>query len=721
MSPNDDNKKYDPQLRAAAAARLAAAPQADASPAAELLHELRVHQIELEMQNEALRQAQSALEESHDRYVDLYEFAPVGYVSLTNDGLISEINLTAVKLLGAERKKLLQHRFTALIIAEDQDRWTQFFLRMKEVDCGGNVELGLQRGDGTVLQALLSCEGQKGTQGVGAGGTATRIALTDISARKFAEQQLRKLSLAVEQSPDSIVITNIDARIEFANEAFLQATGYSREEVIGKNPRVLQSGKTPAATYVALWAALTQGQPWKGEFYNRKKDGSDYVEFAVITPLRQPDGTISHYVAVKDDITERKRLGIELDAHRHHLEEIVRQRTRELVEARQQAEAATIAKSAFLANMSHEIRTPMNGIIGMVGILRREGVTPRQAERLDMIDAASQYLLAVINNILDLSKIEAGKFVLEEAPVAIGSLLKSVVAIVAERAKAKGLHLLVKCEPLPPKLVGDPTRLQQALLNFANNAVKFTKTGAVTLHVRKQEETAESVLVRFEVMDTGIGIAPDAMSRLFSAFEQADNSTTRKYGGTGLGLAITRRLAELMGGEAGVESTLGEGSIFWFTVRLKKGDETHTMAPVIDVDVDAESELRQRYSGSRILVADDEPINREIARIQLEAAGLVVDVAEDGAKAIALAKKTSYAAILMDMQMPNVDGLEATRQIREMPGYAQTPVFAMTANAFADDKAECLAAGMNDFLIKPFYPDQLFAMLLRALSQRNGQ
>jgi two-component system sensor histidine kinase/response regulator len=717
MNSNDDNKKYDPQLRVAAEAQLAAAPQADASPAAELLHELQVHQIELEMQNEALRQAQSDLEESRDRYVDLYEFAPVGYVTLTTDGLISELNLTAVKLLGTERKKLLQRRFTALVITVDQDRWTQFFLSMKEVDSGSNLELALQRGDGTVLQALLGCERQKVTHGVGAGGTATRIALTDISERKSTEKQLRKLSLAVEQSPVSILITNIDARIEYANEAFLQATGYSREEVIGKNPRLLQSGKTPAATYVALWAALKQGQPWRGELYNRKKDGNEYVEFAVITPLREPDGTISHYVAVKEDITEKKRLGIELDVHRHHLEEMVQQRTRELVEARQQAEAATIAKSAFLANMSHEIRTPMNGIIGMIGILRREGVTPDQADRLDKIDDASQYLLAVINNILDLSKIEAGKFELEEVPVAVGSLLKNVVSILAERVKIKGLQLRVKSESLPFMLVGDPTRLQQALLNYAINAVKFTKTGAVTLHVRKQEETTESVMVRFEVIDTGIGIAPNAMSRLFSAFEQADNSTTRKYGGTGLGLAITRRLAELMGGEAGAESTPGEGSTFWFSVRLKKGDETQAMAPVIDVD--AEAELRQRYSGSRILVADDEPINREIAGIQLEAAGLVADMAEDGAKAIALAKKTSYAAILMDMQMPDVDGLEATRQIRKIPGYAQTPIFAMTANAFVEDKAECLAAGMNDFLIKPFNPDQLFAILLRALSQRN--
>jgi CheY-like chemotaxis protein len=250
------------------------------------------------------------------------------------------------------------------------------------------------------------------------------------------------------------------------------------------------------------------------------------------------------------------------------------------------------------------------------------------------------------------------------------------------------------------------------LLNYATNAVKFTEKGGVTLRILKQDETAEAVVVRFEVADTGIGIAPEAMSRLFSAFEQADNSMTRKYGGTGLGLAITRRLAELMGGEVGADSTPGVGSTFWFTVKLKKGGEATAAPPAI---ADAETLLRQRHAGSRILVADDEPINREVAQMQLEVVGLVVDTAEDGAEAIALARKTTYAAIFMDMQMPKVNGLEATQEIRQLPGCRDTPIIAMTANAFAEDKARCIAAGMNDFLIKPFNPDELFAILLRSL------
>jgi CheY-like chemotaxis protein len=358
----------------------------------------------------------------------------------------------------------------------------------------------------------------------------------------------------------------------------------------------------------------------------------------------------------------------------------------------------------------------MNGIVGMANILRREGVTPQQAERIDTINISAQHLLSIINDILDLSKIEAGKFELEETQVVVSSLLANVSSILSERARAKGIQLLIETGQLPPNLMGDPTRLQQALLNYATNAIKFTETGTVTLRVLLQEETADAVQVRFEVQDTGIGITPAAISRLFNAFEQADSTTTRKYGGTGLGLAITKRIARLMGGDAGAESTPGVGSTFWFTVRLSKGEASR--APeVTSPGEDAETVLLRDYKGRRSLLAEDEPINREISLMLLKDVGLAVDVAEDGVEAVELASRNRYDLILMDMQMPNLDGLDATRIIRALPGYAEIPILAMTANAFAEDKARCFESGMNDFIIKPVMPESLFETLLKWLKK----
>ena len=389
-----------------------------------------------------------------------------------------------------------------------------------------------------------------------------------------------------------------------------------------------------------------------------------------------------------------------------------------LAQSRDAAEAANRAKSAFLANMSHEIRTPMNGIIGMATLLRRGGATPKQTEQLNKINTAADHLLGIINNILDISKIEAGKLVVEETLVDMNKLLTNVSSILHERAKVKGIPIMVQSASIPPNLYGDPTRLQQALLNYLTNAIKFTDKGTITLRVLQQEETAEAVMVRFEVQDTGIGIAPEVLPLLFSAFEQADNSTTRKYGGTGLGLAITRRLARLMGGTAGVTSTPGAGSIFWFTARLMKQRAGHTLTQSPE-SVDAEAIVSEHYKGCRILVVDDEPLNREVVQEQLETAGLVVDTAVDGVDAIAKVSVRPYALILMDMQMPNMDGLDATRSIRKMPEYKNTPIIALTANAFAEDKARCVEAGMDDFLTKPIYPEILFAALLRWLERQS--
>jgi PAS domain S-box-containing protein len=696
----------------------------------------------------------------------------------------------------------------------------------------------------------------------------TRIGLLglhrDVSERKLAERQVAELHerfrVTFQHSPLAMMIGLLPTGVVLdLNPACERLLGYTRAEVIGKTPLDLGFWVDPAARAAAAAALGSQGEVLDLETRFRRKTG-EIVDVA-FAGFRVSIAGVPHFYSLASDVSAQKQALREREQlrekQREELEAQVAQRTADLQVARDQAEAATRAKSAFLANMSHEIRTPMNAIIGLTHLMGRDTRDALQRERLGKIDDAAKHLLQVINDILDLSKIEAGKMVLDDTDFALDDLVSRAFEMVSGPALAKGLELVLDTDHLPPRLRGDPTRLSQALINLLANAVKFTEHGWVRLRGELLGEDRQRLQVRFEVQDTGPGIELERQSQLFAPFEQADSSATRRHGGTGLGLALTRHLARMMGGDAGLTSVPGEGSCFWFTAWLERAaeageraapvslqglrallvddlpealaglserlqalglqvdaqpsgsaalarvrDEIHAgrpfdlllidwrMAPPDGIETlrllrealgagtppsilvtaynepvvwqqarevrydavlvkpitssalhdtlvrllrrqalaspglpslpgAAEGLLSRRHAGQRLLLVEDNPVNRELAEELLSRLGLVVETADDGVRAVELALARPYELILMDVQMPGMDGLEATRAIRQRLGNS-VPVVAMTANAFGEDRLACLAAGMNDHLPKPVDPEQLYKTLLRWLPLPEG-
>ncbi len=768
-------------------------------------------------------------------------------------------------MFGRTADETIGRQVECLMPAELRERYRQslhtcFTSGVPDEIAGKALELTGLRGDGTPfpVEVSLSAEPIFGRRMIVA-------VVRDIAqrkrhenelnlARKRAEEtaaRLRKLSEAVEQCPASIVIANTDGSIEYVNPGFVKTTGYTPEEVIGQNPRILKSGIHPPEFYRQMWQILLRRGVFRERICNRKKSGELFWEDATIAPVLDEQGEVVSYVAVKIDVTARKQaeeallasekryrllaenvrdvvwsvdmnmrrtyvspsielltghtvaealqlpyekvltpesgkrtrdifLNILAHAQRdpaiflqpvciemeyqcknggsvwteanmswflgddgkpvggtgvtrditarkkaeQELQEYAQkleQANRELEKATVAAQAASKAKDQFLANMSHELRTPLNGMIGMSELLRDTQLNDRQHTFVEACHSSGQLLLALINDILDFSKIEAGKLELDERDFDLAQVVEEIVETMAFQARQKGLQLASRiAPPARRRLRGDDVRLRQILVNLVGNAVKFTEAGEVAVTVEAGQQQAGPVDVRFEVADTGIGIPDDRIDRLFQSFTQADSSTTRRYGGSGLGLAISKRLVDLMGGQIGVSSQVGRGSSFWFVVPLQPAAAESSAASDGSKSAAGRQTGNGLLQGRRLLLAEDNRVNRMFAEEILRMAGAECHAVDNGRRAVESICRERFDLAIMDCQMPEMDGLEAARQVRHMEREGQLagrlPIIALTANAIRGDREQCLAAGMDDYIAKPFEPSELVRTIERVLA-----
>jgi len=691
---------------------------------------------------------------------------------------------------------------------------------------------------------------------------------TDYTEHKATKLKLKTLSLAIDQGSTPVMITDLNATIVYVNQAYIDSSGYSREYIIGKNPGLFKSGKTPKTTYVEMWASLHDGKAWHGELINRNKQGEESIELTWISPIRQDNKTISHYLSLKENITEQKKsndalkeselrwqfvleitsdgvwdwnietddavystrwksiLGYseqdilptnkewqarihpddlamvdatmqaylagslltykveyrlkckddsykwilgrgmvvsrdqnnlplrmigthtdittfkeeklllkkhkeaaEFDAKLKNLALInqtqtmqtnisqqVIQRTEELQTSITKANEAVAIKSQFLSNMSHEIRTPINAIMSIAFLTLQTDLTAQQQNYLAKINSSAKWLLGILDDILNFSKLEAGKVELEQHEFELATVISLLSTVTTPLVMDKAVKLIFEVESsVPPLFIGDALRLGQVLLNLTSNAIKFTHTGTVTLNVTLLSLVDQQACLKFSVTDTGIGLDMDHKNKLFVAFNQADNSTTRIYGGTGLGLAISKELVLAMGGHINVESQENIGSCFSFIITLAVAT-----SPVLAALAQTSLKHDVKYPGllnARVLVVEDNLVIQEFIPDIMGYEGMVVDLANNGVEALALLAENDYAAVLMDCQMPIMDGFEATQRIRANPRYNSLPIIAMTGNVAEHDRQRCLACGMNDIINKPVDWEAAFLTLDQWISQ----
>ena len=676
------------------------------------------------------QRAEEALHASSERYRLIVQTAAEGIWMTDADGKTTFVNPKMAHMLGYTVQEMLNRP-----MLDFMDRDSQLRMQRRLASHGSlasqpdQVDFRFFRKDLSSLWGLLSSTSIQSENGE-PGGTLAMI--TDITERRQASIALSNSSqrmasvfgavtngLVVQDSHGHILESNAAA------ERMLAASpaGNSLWQAIHEDGSAFDQRSHPV--HITLSTGVAMRDVLMGV---QQPDGSLSWLSVNTEAIRDEYGKVGMVVASLTDITYHKRSESALRELNEHLEERVAQRTEQLDQAKQVAEEASLAKGQFLANMSHEIRTPMNGVIGMAYLALKTDLEPRQRDYLEKIRFAGEHLLGIIDDILDISKIEAGKLKIEHVNFSFDHVIQTLNTVVAPRAAGKNLELLFEIDPqLPPILVGDPLRLGQVLINYANNAIKFSEQGSITVIVKKVVGDDKHCLVRFEVCDHGIGLSQDEMSKLFQSFQQADTSTTREYGGTGLGLAISKQLAQLMGGDVGVDSSPGLGSTFWFTARL--GISNQAAPALLDTMLKTAQAQAMRASAdaalvmgalkhARILLVEDNTFNQQVALELLEEAGASVCLANNGVEALDLLRQTQFDCVLMDVQMPLMDGLQATRLIRADPQLAHLRVLAMTATATSEDRVRCLDAGMDDFISKPIQPAMMYQTIASWLPAR---
>lgn len=744
-------------------------------------------------------------EEENIRLASIVASSDDAIIGINLDGSVASWNRGAEKMYGYAASEVLGRHISMLVPPDKTGEQKEVIAKIKNGQRVEHLETVRLRKDGQSMTVSLSISPIENMEGRITGISAIA---RDITRQKQAEAELRKLSRAVQESPATVVITDVKGNINYVNPKFTRITGYSLQEVIGQNPRILKSGETTSDDYKELWNTITSGREWRGVFHNKKKNGELYWESASISPIKDEQGVITNYIAVKEDITAMKkaqdelaklslvasktdnaviitnnqgftewvndgfirltgytlaemigkkpgpvlqgpatdpatikRIREKLKKKEPFTEEILNYtkngeskwismditpiyndrgevvkfisiqrditRRKETEAALQQATEAAVAanqaKSEFLANMSHEIRTPMNAIIGIADLLWETSLTPEQRQYVQISRSAGENLLLLINDILDLSKVEAGQLTLEHIPFDLFSIIDKTCEVMAVRSHSRNLELACRISPdIPQHIKGDPTRLRQVITNLLGNAVKFTEKGEIVLTVLpagEENSLQPPQYLQFSVRDTGIGIPAEKISTIFEKFTQADSSITRKYAGTGLGLAISRQLVELMGGEIWVESKLQEGSTFFFTIPLEA-------VPPEEERKTTETATEISLQGWKILVVDDNATNRLILRETLTQWGCKVTEAAGGAAGLAELIKaknenTPFQVALLDSRMPEMDGFTLAEKIRNNPDLATVSIMMLTSDSRSGDQARAKDMDIEVYLIKP--------------------